>query len=102
VHTAAPVRVNLKTMETLSAVLRFEELHRALIHHTPARLLVTKAFVQPIIHAVVKGIRVGAGNTVRLLPHMRAQRSRKRVAPTGPAVALWAHTSVHAWERHNG
>src|SRR4029434_3469857 len=71
VYTAAPIGVNLKAVEALSAVWRFEELHCALIHHTSARLLVTKAFVQPIIHAVVKGIRVGAGNAVRLLPHRR-------------------------------
>ena len=71
-HTAATIRVNLKAVETLGAVLRLEELHRALIHHTPARLLVTKAFVQPIIDAVVKRIMVLARNTMGLLPQVLA------------------------------
>ena len=72
VHTAAPVCVEFKAVETSSTVGCFEELHRALIYHTPAWLLVTKAFVEPIIHIIVKGIRVGAGHAVRLRPQLLA------------------------------
>src|SRR2546423_738601 len=69
-----------KAVETLGAVLCLEEFHRALIHHAAARLAVTKACVEPIIDAVIKGIRVRAGHTVRSLPHGLAQWPRKRIA----------------------
>src|SRR5262245_22312074 len=99
VHAAAPVRVKLKAMETLGAVLSFEELHCALIHHAPPRLLATKAFVEPIIDAVVKGIRVGTGNAVGFLPQGLAQRSRKRVVQAGLEAVRCACLSRHLRER---
>ena len=59
-EATSPISIDLKAIETVLAIFGFKELWLTLENNASSWLLVSKAFMQPVVNGVVEGINVSA------------------------------------------